>query len=167
MRHLNHRFILGRKKEHRTALMANLAAALFRHGRIETTLIKAKALSPFADRIVSMAKEAKLTTNPSRALYLRRLAVARIRDRGAVDVLFDERAGEFLQRNGGYTRIYKLGARRGDAAETALIELVKADDQPYAKTRKKSASKAKAAAEAAPAEAAAEASEASEAPKAE
>lgn len=143
MRHRNHKFQLGRKKEHREALMANLAAALFTHGRIRTTLAKARALRPFSEKIVTLAKEAR-SASPERALYLRRLAIARVRDRAAVRLLFDERAEEFANRPGGYTRIYKLADRRiGDAAEMALIELIPAADEGHRKPRRKSSKAAR------------------------
>lgn len=135
MRHLKHRHILGRKKEHRTALMANLAAALLRHDRIQTTLAKAKALRPFVEKVITLAKEAQ-TATPERKLYLRRLAVSRVRDEEAVAVLFREKAAMFANREGGYTRIYKLGTRIGDAAEMAVIQLIAADDEGYAKRGK-------------------------------
>ncbi len=129
MRHLKHRNQLGVKKEHRTALIANLASALIKEGRITTTLKKAKALRPFAEKLVTLAKNGEL--------HHRRLAVARIRDREAVRILFDEKVEEFRSRNGGYTRIYKIGTRIGDAAEMALIEWVGADDVGYRSTRRK------------------------------
>jgi|SRR5690625_1176664 len=130
MRHQKHKNQLGVKKEHRAALMANLAAALIREGRIQTTLKKAKALRPFAERLVTLAKRGTLAD--------RRLAMSRIRDAEAVQMLFNEQVGEFANRAGGYTRIYKLGIpRRGDAAEMALIEWVKADDVGYRSSRRK------------------------------
>ncbi|KAF0093854.1 MAG: large subunit ribosomal protein L17 [Puniceicoccaceae bacterium 5H] len=124
--------------------MANLAAALIKHGKIQTTLPKAKALRPFVERIISMAKRAKNAPTPERALYLRRLAVSRVRDNEAIAILFNEKVEEFLNREGGYTRIYKLGNRRGDAAEMALIQLIPADDEGYSKSRKKGSAKPKA-----------------------
>lgn len=139
MRHQKHRFSLGRKKEHRQALMANLAAALLRHDRIQTTLPKAKALRPFVEKIITMAKEAHSAT-PERKLHLRRLAVARVRDRDAIATLFNEKASMFSDRPGGYTRIYKLGTRVGDAAEMALIALIPADDEGHASRGKARAS---------------------------
>ncbi|MCD8481778.1 MAG: 50S ribosomal protein L17 [Verrucomicrobia bacterium] len=132
MRHLKHRHQLGRKKEHRSALMSNLAAALLTHGRIKTTLPKAKALRPFVEKIITLAKKAQ-TATPERALAYRRLAIARVRDTEAVATLFNKRATEFVDRNGGYTRIYKLGVRVGDAAEMAVIQLIPAADEGYAK----------------------------------
>ena len=137
MRHLNHRHTLGVKKEHRAALVAALASALFTHGRIRTTLSKARALRPFAEKVITLAKKAALTEDKAVKIHYRRLAVARVRDEDAVKMLFNERAQEFLKRNGGYTRIYKLGQRVGDAAETARIELVAANGEGYKKADKK------------------------------
>ena len=137
MRHLKHRFQLGRKKEHRIALMSNMGAALLRHGRIQTTLPKAKALRPFIEKIITLAKKAE-NASPEKALHLRRLALSRVRDKEAVALLFNERAPAFSNRNGGYTRIYKLGTRVGDAAEMAVIQLIPAEDEGYAKKPRKS-----------------------------
>lgn len=140
MRHRKHRFSLGRKKEHRTALMANLSAALLRHGRIQTTLVKAKALRPEVERVITLAKKAQ-NASPERALHLRRQAIARVRDKDAVALLFNERASEFMERPGGYTRIYKLGTRIGDAAEMALIQLIPAEDTGYDKPKRRRSGK--------------------------
>ena len=141
MRHLKHRFQLGRKKEHRAALMSNLGAALLRHGRIQTTLPKAKALRPFVEKIITMAKKAE-GASPERALHYRRLALSRVRDKEAVATLFNERASAFTKRNGGYTRIYKLGNRIGDAAEMAVIQLIPEEDEGYPKKARKRPAKA-------------------------
>lgn len=137
MRHSKHRFQLGVKSQHRVALMANLAASLIRHGRIQTTKAKAKALRPFIERIITLAKKAELAQDPAQKLHYRRLAIARIRDKKAVHQLFDERAQEFVNRQGGYTRIYKLVARQGDAAEMAIIELIDGADEGYKTGRRK------------------------------
>ncbi len=153
MRHLKHRHQLGRKKEHRAALMANMVAALLKHDRIKTTLPKAKALRPTVEKIITLAKKAHGAT-PERALAYRRLAIARVRDKDAVAVLFNEKVTEFLDRKGGYSRIYKLGNRLGDAAEMAVIQLIPASDEGYG--RKARSPKKKTAAKAAAAEAAAE-----------
>lgn len=142
MRHGNHRHQLGVSKSHRTALVANLAVALFTHGRIETTLAKAKALRPFAEKVITLAKKAAATENPAEKLHYRRLAISRIRDPKAVALLFDTKVQEFTGRLGGYTRIYKLIPRRGDAASMALIDLIEASDEGYKSTRKKKARKA-------------------------
>lgn len=136
MRHLKHRHQLGRKKEHRIATMSNLGAALLRHGRIQTTLAKAKALRPFVEKIITMAKKAE-KASPEKALHYRRLAISRIRDKEAIATLFNEKAGFFSERPGGYTRIYKLGTRIGDAAEMAVIQLIPAEDEGYAKKARK------------------------------
>ena len=133
------------------ALMANLAAALLQHGRIQTTLPKAKALRPFVEKIITLSKKAKSAT-PERALHLRRLAMARVRNKTVVHNLFEKRVDEFLERNGGYTRIYKLGTRLGDAAEMALIELIDASDEGYKSSRRKKPGKRKTAGAAAKAE---------------
>jgi large subunit ribosomal protein L17 len=118
--------------------MSHLAAALFRHGRIETTLAKAKALRPFAEKIITLAKKAQTAEVPAERIHFRRLAVSRVKDEAAVKQLFVERAGEFMKRPGGYTRIYKLVPRRGDAAKMALIELIAAADKGYKKSRRAS-----------------------------
>jgi large subunit ribosomal protein L17 len=136
MRHRKHSHQLGVKRAHREALLAALAAALFTHGRIRTTLAKAKALRPFAEKIITYAKKAALTEDAAKKVHLRRLAIAHVRDVDSVKKLFTERATEFVKRTGGYTRIYKIGARIGDAAETALIELVAGSDEGYKKAKK-------------------------------
>src|SRR6478609_8442257 len=166
MRHNKHHASLGVTREHRAAMMSNLAASLITHGRIQTTLTKAKALRPFIEKVITKAKNAAAATVKADAIHLRRMALKDIRDEGAVTLLFNEKAAQFANRNGGYTRIYKLGPQRiGDAAEMALIEFVGADDQGYKKPKKaakKSGKKAKAEkADAAPA-----AEAAPEAPKA-
>ena len=128
MRHRKHSNQLGVKKEHREALLANLSTALIAHGKIKTTLKKAKALRPFVEKVITLAKKG--------SLHNRRIAIARVRDTGVVNELFEEKVEQFRDRNGGYTRIYKLGTRRGDAAEMALIELIDADDEGYGKKTK-------------------------------
>lgn len=144
MRHNKHRQSLGVSPEHREAMLSNLAASLIKHGRIQTTLTKAKALRPFIERIITKAKKAAAKTEKKDALHLRRLALADVRDESAITLLFSEKHKEFTNRSGGYTRIYKLGLPRlGDAAEMALIEFVKADDQGYKKPVRKGAGKAK------------------------
>lgn len=145
MRHCKHRYQLGVKKEHRVALMANLAAALFIHNRIKTTLPKAKALRPFAEKVITLAKKAAQTDDKVKKLHFFRLALSKVRDEEAVAVLFTKRAQEFLNRNGGYTRIYKLAIPRiGDGAEMALIELIAANDEGYKKAPKAAPKKGKA-----------------------
>jgi large subunit ribosomal protein L17 len=152
MRHNKHHASLGVTREHRAAMLSNMAASLITHGRIKTTVTKAKALRPFIEKVITKAKQASAKTEAKDALHLRRLALSDVRDETAVTLLFNEKHKEFANRNGGYTRIYKLGKRASDAAEMALIEFVKADDPGY-KKRKKPTKKGKkaAAAEAAPA----------------
>lgn len=160
MRHNKHHASLGVTVEHRRAMLSNLAAALITHGRIQTTLTKAKALRPFVERVITKAKQAAAKTDKKDALHLRRLALSDVRDETAVTKLFNESYKEFVNRSGGYTRIYKLGPQRlGDAAEMALIEFVKADDQGYKKSKGRRSAKGKAKATPA-AEAAAAATEA-------
>lgn len=151
MRHRKHRHQLGVKKEHREALMAALASALFRHGRIETTLAKAKALRPFAEKIITLAKKAAATEDAARKLHYRRIAIARVRDKDAVKQLFDERVAEFAQREGGYVRIYKLIPRASDAAAMGIVELIAGDDEGYTKPKRKASGGKKVKAEAKPA----------------
>ena len=161
MRHSKHHASLGVTREHRKAMLSNMGASLIKHGRIETTLTKAKALRPFIEKVITKAKNAAAATVKADAIHLRRMALKDIRDEGAVTLLFNEKAAQFAKRPGGYTRIYKLGPQRlGDAAEMALIEFVSAEDEGYKKRSKDSAKKAakksggkkaKAAAEAAPA----------------
>ena len=135
-------------------MMSNLAAALITHGRIQTTLTKAKALRPFIEKVITKAKHAAAKTDKKDALHLRRLALTDVRDETALTLLFNEKYKEFANRAGGYTRIYKLGARKGDASEQALIELVAKDDKTPAMTPKaKAAKKPKAKPEAAAAQA--------------
>ncbi len=142
MRHSKHKHTLGVKKEHRAALMAALSTSLLRHDRIQTTLASAKALRPFIEKIITLAKKAAATEDKAGKLHYRRLALSRVRDEEAVAMLFDKKAEQFLKRTGGYTRIYKLVPRKGDAADVALIELIAADDEGYKKATKKAAKKA-------------------------
>ena len=119
-------------------MLSNLATALITHGRIKTTLTKAKALRPFVEKVITKAKQAAAKTDKKDALHLRRLALRDVRNEDAVTLLFNEKVKDFTARNGGYTRIYKLGPQRlGDAAELALIEFVKADDPGYKKSKGK------------------------------
>lgn len=175
MRHNKHHASLGVTREHRESMLSNLAASLIEHGRIQTTLTKAKALRPFIEKVITKAKRAAAKTEKKDQIHLRRLALADVRNEDAITKLFNETHKEFANRNGGYTRIYKLGAQRqSDAAELALIEFVKADDPGYKKQKSKKAGKAKKAGgkkekadSSAEASAKAEATPAAEAPKAE
>jgi large subunit ribosomal protein L17 len=110
---------LGRTSMHRTALLRNLSTELFRHERIRTTLMKAKELRPFAEKLITLSKR--------ETLHARRLVLRDIHDKDVVSKMFDTISSRFAQRPGGYTRIIKLGPRRGDNAEMALIELIGAE----------------------------------------
>jgi large subunit ribosomal protein L17 len=116
MRHRKKGRKLSRTASHRRATLRNMAQSLFRHGRIATTTAKAKELRPFAERLITLAKRGDL--------HARRLVAARLGDRDVVGSLFDDIGPRFAQRPGGYTRILKLGSRKGDAADMSLIELV-------------------------------------------
>lgn len=133
MRHLKRTAKLGRTGEHRNAMLANLVCSLIRHKRIETTLAKAKAARPVAEKLVTLGKRG--------TLHSRRLATSRLKyaDRkmhgskeenakfwknDVVRILFEEIAPTMKERQGGYTRIVKLGQRRGDAAQLAILEWV-------------------------------------------
>jgi len=149
MRHNKHHASLGVHDSHREAMLSHLAVALITHGRIQTTLTKAKALRPFIEKMITKAKRAAGAAKKPEALHLRRLAMKDLRNEDALTQLFNETHKEFANRTGGYTRIYKLGPQRiSDAAEMALIEFVKADDVGYkknkAKAKKSSAKKPKA-----------------------
>lgn len=116
MRHGRRVKRLGRKTEHRHALLANLVTALFIHGRVRTTLTKAKAARPLAERLLSFAQKDTVAA--------RRRVARVVKDRGVVRVIFSEIAPLMAQLPGGYTRIYRLGNRTGDGAQLAILELV-------------------------------------------
>ena len=122
---------LGRVTEHRIALLRNQAVALLQHERIETTLPKAKELRPFVERLITIAKRGAAAGDPGgRSLHARRLVAAELADKAVVVKLFDTIAPRFAERAGGYTRILKIGSRRGDGAEVAQIELVGSEFNP-------------------------------------
>ena len=128
---------LGRVSEHRTALLRNQAMALIRHERIETTMPRAKELRPFVERIITIAKRGVAGgAENGRALHARRLVLRDIQNRDVVAKLFDTIAPRFEARPGGYTRILRLGYRRGDSAEVAQIELVGSEYNPNAEAEK-------------------------------
>ena len=116
MRHLNGIKKLGRNTSHRRALLRNMAISLFLHERIETTTMKAKVLRPYAEKLITLGKRGDL--------HARRLAARHVHDHEVLQKLFGDLAERFRTREGGYTRVLHTGVRRGDAAETALIELV-------------------------------------------
>ena len=150
MRHRHRKAKLGRTTEHRTALLSNLVCSLIKHRRIETTLAKAKAARVVADKMVTLSKKGQ---SGDVSLQYRRLVAARLQRRprrffpkkngvpgreqrkqwreneDVVRILFEDIAPGFAERNGGYTRVIKLGRRRGDAAEMAILEWVSDGDQ--------------------------------------
>jgi large subunit ribosomal protein L17 len=131
MRHrLAHRR-LGRDTQHLKALLRNQAEALLRHEHIETTVPKAKELRPFVEKLITIAKRGVQAAEPNgKTLAARRLVMRTIVNEDVVAKLFDQLAPRFMDRPGGYTRILKLGHRRGDAAEMAQIELVGSEFDP-------------------------------------
>ena len=158
MRHRVAHRKLGRTSEHRKALLRNLCTSLVTHERVITTLPKAKELRPFAEHAITLGKRALESESPSAALHARRQAAAyfysgntgRIPDGGykrpqaprtagvqALDKLFSDLSPRFAGRPGGYTRILKLGPRRGDGAEMALIELIGSETKPVHQEEKK------------------------------
>ena len=132
---------LGRVSEHRIALLRNQATALMRHERIETTVPKAKELRPFVERLITIAKRGVQADDPrARRSRHARQVMRDVQDEDVVTKLFDSLAPRFAERPGGYTRILKLGHRRGDAAEIAQIELVGSEFDPKkAEAEKKAA----------------------------
>lgn len=155
MRHRVAHRKLGRVTEHRIAMLRNQASALLLHERIETTVPKAKELRPFVERIITIAKRSLAdASDPVRGVNARRLVARDIADRDVVTKLFDDIAPRFVERSGGYTRILRLGHRRGDAADVAMIELVGSEYDPNAEPKARGGKKktAKAGDEAAKAE---------------
>ena len=135
---------LGRVTEHRLALLRNQATALLRHERIETTLPKAKELRPFVERLITIAKRGVAAGSENgKVLHARRLVLRDLQDRDVVSKLFDSLAPRFAERPGGYTRILRLGFRRGDSAEVAQIELVGSEFNPNAEREKSQTETAK------------------------
>ena len=165
MRHRVDTFKVGRSSAHRRSMLANMVSSLFEHGSIQTTVVKAKAARSFAERLITIGKKGDL--------HRRRLAVSKLRDKGAVKKVFDEIAPGYDGRNGGYTRILKLGKRRGDAAEMCILQLVEVAAVEEAPKKEAKAAPKKAKAEEAPKaevkaeEAPAVEAKAEEAPKAE
>jgi large subunit ribosomal protein L17 len=128
VRHRVHHRKLGRKTAHRIATLRTLASALFEHERIQTTLMKAKELRPYAEKLITLAKR------DEGKLHARRQVAADIRDGEVVKKLFDTLGQRFSSRPGGYTRILRLGPRKGDGAEMAIVELLGSEFKPDKKT---------------------------------
>lgn len=136
MRHRVGQRKLGRVTEHRIAMLRNQAQALLRYEHIETTVPRAKELRPFVERIISIAKRALSADQAGngRLLNARRLVLRDISDRDVVAKLFDTLAPRFASRPGGYTRLLRVGYRRGDATALAQVELVGSEFNPKAAT---------------------------------
>jgi large subunit ribosomal protein L17 len=134
MRHRVAHRKLGRVTEHRIAMLRNQATALLRHEHLTTTVPRAKELRPFVERLITIAKRSVSggETN-GKALHARRLVMHDIQDREIVTKLFERLAPRFESRPGGYTRLLRLGFRKGDAAEIAQVELVGSEFNPRAK----------------------------------
>ena len=129
MRHLKAGKILGRTTSHRKALFSNLVSSLVKHEKIVTTLAKAKELRRRADKVITLAKRGDLNS--------RRVAFKTIKNKEALKKLFDTLGPRFAKRNGGYTRIYHLGNRSGDAAKMAVLEWVEKESKDKKETKKK------------------------------
>jgi large subunit ribosomal protein L17 len=150
MRHLRVINHLGRTSSHRKAMMANLASSLILHKRITTTTAKARALRRYVEPLITKSKDD--------STHSRRMVFSQLENKAAVSELFREIAPKIAERNGGYTRILKLGNRAGDAAEVCIIELVDFNEnmlgtaagKTKAKRSRRSATKKKAAETAAP-----------------
>jgi large subunit ribosomal protein L17 len=127
VRHRVHHRKLGRKTAHRIATLRTLATALFERERIQTTLMKAKELRPYAEKLITLAKR------DDGKLHARRQVAASIRDGEVVKKLFDTLGARFSSRPGGYTRILRLGPRKGDGAEMAIVELLGSEYKPEKK----------------------------------
>ena len=120
MRHRRTVDKIGMVRSHRKSVLANLAAGLIMKERVDTTLTRAKASQRFSERLITLARRGDL--------HARRIAFSRMRDKAAVTKLFDELGPRFKDRNGGYTRVIKLGPRRGDGAEMARLMLVESGE---------------------------------------
>lgn len=122
MRHRKKTIKLGRTSSHREAMLANMVCSLINEKRITTTLPKARAVRPLAEKMVTLGKRGDL--------HSRRLAISRLKSKNAVHTLFASIAPAFSEREGGYTRILKLGTRPSDASEMAILEWVDVIDEP-------------------------------------
>ena len=144
MRHRVAHRKLGRVTEHRIALLRNQATALLRHEHITTTVPKAKELRPFVERLITIAKRGVAGGEKNgHALTARRLVMQDLQDREVVSKLFDTLAPRFASRPGGYTRLLRIGFRRGDSAEVAQVELVGSEYDPKAKAEGEATEEAK------------------------
>src|SRR6185295_1992956 len=135
MRHRVAHRKLGRVTEHRISLLRNQATALLRHEHLTTTVPKAKELRPFVERLITIAKRGMAGGDKNgHVLNARRLVMQDLQDREVVSKLFETIAPRFASRAGGYTRLLRLGFRKGDSAEVAQVELVGSEFDPKAKS---------------------------------
>ncbi len=133
MRHRVAHRKLGRVTEHRIAMLRNQATALLRHEHLETTVPRAKELRPFVERLITIAKRGLAAGDANgKTLNARRLVMQDLQDREVVSKLFDTLAPRFAERPGGYTRLLRIGFRRGDSAEVAQVELIGSEFNPRA-----------------------------------
>jgi large subunit ribosomal protein L17 len=172
MRHLKAGRKFNRSSTHRLAMWRNMTTSLIVHERIQTTDEKAKELRRHVEKMVTIAKRARLLGDgasdrqvAARQLHLRRQALSFIRDEDAVKKLFDDLAPRYADRSGGYTRIIKIGSRPGDQARISFIELLSAEEQPAEKKPAKKKAKPRAKAKPKAAKAAAPAEEPAGAPE--
>src|SRR5881397_1639517 len=134
MRHRVAHRKLGRVTEHRIAMLRNQAASLLRHEHLTTTVPRAKELRPFVERLITIAKRGLAGGDANgHVLNARRLVMQDLQDRQVVSKLFDTIAPRFAARPGGYTRLLRVGYRKGDSAEVAQVELVGSEFNPRAK----------------------------------
>jgi len=132
MRHRKNSFKIGRTSAHRKALLANQTCSLILAPEIRTTIVKAKATRRVAEKMVTLAKKG--------TLHCRRRAISKLRDKDAVRILFSDIAPKYMERNGGYTRIIRLGQRQGDGAEMCILQWVE-EALPTKSNKKKSTAK--------------------------
>ena len=133
MRHRVAHRKLGRVTEHRIAMLRNQATALLRHEHLTTTVPRAKELRPFVERIITIAKRGLAAGDAKgKTLNARRLVMQDLQDRDVVSKLFETLAPRFAERPGGYTRLLRIGFRRGDSAEVAQVELIGSEFNPRA-----------------------------------
>ncbi len=144
MRHRVAHRKLGRVTEHRIAMLRNQATALLRYEHLTTTVPRAKELRPFVERLITIAKRGVAGGDKNgHALTARRLVMQDLQDREVVGKLFDTLAPRFAERPGGYTRLLRIGYRKGDNAEVAQVELVGSEYDPKAKTETEASAEAK------------------------
>src|SRR6516162_4811328 len=137
MRHRVAHRKLGRVTEHRIAMLRNQASALLRHEHLTTTVPRAKELRPFVERLITIAKRGIADGEANgKALHARRLLMHDLQDHAVIGKLFDTLAPRFASRAGGYTRLLRIGYRRGDSAEVAQVELVGSEFNPRAKAER-------------------------------